>query len=429
MAIDGNLDLGDLNPDDDTPFHLDGSLESALPLPLYQLSATGATGDAYQPLDLVLWLEPFTAAGGMADGMTLRPMQLSALGVSGSALSGRIDLPGFTGHGAMEAALALAQLQLAGRATAGALAQAPTLALAPFALDARAIDPAVLALAPFEAAASGLAGSLARGQLALARWTLGAASYQDGSAAGALRLPLLQLAASSSSAPLLDATITLSPLVLQASAASGTVAQALLTLPLYAAGAAGSATDPGATGFGEVIGAATLLLPAFSMSATTVRLARPHTVALVLNTRLKGVTRYDGVHANSFAQFAGVTLAATADGIVALMGETDLGAPIHARLVSGTSDLGLPQRKRIEAAFIGYRAGDEMEMTLITDEHHEYTYRLAPRQVGDTLHGARVKFGRGVDGNFWQWALANTNGGAFDLASLQLSVTPLARRV
>lgn len=429
MAIDGNLYLGDLNPKERTPFHLDGSLESALPLPPYQMNATGIAGQLFEPLGLVLWLEPFSASGGSADGMTLRHLQLSATAVGGSAVHGRLDLPAFTGTGAMQAALELAQLQLAGSAITGALAQAGSLALAPFSLDARGVDHAALALPPFQADAGGLAGSLSHGLLALARWNAAGTSYQDGSSAGELRLPLLQLAARGSTDSVLAASITLSPLALQASAVSGTVAQALLTLPLYAAGASGSAGDPGGSGFGELIGAANVLLPAFSLSAATVRLTRPHTVALVLNTRLKGVTRYDGLSANSFAQFAGVTLAATSEGIVALMGDTDLGVPIDAQVVSGTSDLGSTERKRIEAAYVGYRAANDLELTLVTDEHHEYTYRLVARQVASTLHNGRVKFGRGVDGRYWQWKLANTNGGKFELASLSLNVAPLSRSV
>jgi hypothetical protein len=419
MAIDGNIYLGDLSGGD-TPFLLDGSFSQPLPLPLYQLAATGDTGQALEAYGPVLQLEAFTGNGGMADGLVLRRLQLAALGVAGESASADLALPAFDAAGALTPALALAPLTLSASASAGTIARPGILALPPYRLAAQAIDHAGLALPAFDVTGDAAAGTLARGQVQLAAWSLAASSYRDTSASGDSRLPLLQLQAIGRSDSALAASITLNPLQLAASAVNGSVSSAALTVPLYAIAA---------TGYGEAIGNATLLLPAFSVRAFTVRLTRPVTAAIVLNTRLKGVVRYDGLAANSFASFAGLTLAATPDGIVALMGDTDLGFPIEASVVSGTSDLGVPQRKRIEAGYVGYRAGGEMEMTLITDEHHEYTYRLAPRQIPNAVHSTRVKFGRGVDGNFWQWKLANLRGGAFDLASMQLNVIPLARSV
>ena len=318
-------------------------------------------------------------------------------------------------------------MQLAGSASSGQLLAAPLLQLALLRLAASASSQDELALAPYTAAGNLLSGSTASGNLVLVPWSGGASILQDTLAEGAVTFSLLQLNASGAMAALVDGDITLSPPQLEAVAGTGQLATALLSVPLY---------ELAADGHQEAIGRATLLLPAFgiagegaAVTAPPLTLARPQTVAVVLNTRLKGVSRYEGLAANSFAAFAGLQLAATPDGIVALMGETDLGAPIAARILSGTSDLGASERKRVEAAFVGYRAGGEMEMTLITDEHHEYTYRMVPRQIADAIHATRVKFGRGVDGRYWQWGIANTNGGAFDLASVQMNVIPLSRSV
>ena len=69
------------------------------------------------------------------------------------------------------------------------------------------------------------------------------------------------------------------------------------------------------------------------------------------------------------------------------------------------------------------------EVTLITDQHHEYSYVLHPRQDAADLHASRVKFGRGVKGRYWQWKLANRNGADFDIDMLTLDVSPSVRRV
>jgi hypothetical protein len=421
MSIDGNIDLGDLTGED-SAFLLEGMFEAAMPLPLYSLEADGATGQILEPLPSVLELPAFAASAGTADGMVLPQLGLLALGSAGQAGRATLSLPAFSAAGAIDPPLALPQVQLDASGTAGALSRPGYLALAPFTLSGLAIDHAELALSEFQLAASALPGTLGQGRVALSSWDLVAEAHRDASGDAVLSLPLPQLQASASSDAVIGATIILDQMTLRGVATAGTVAQATLTVPLYV-----STAD--AASYGDPIGNATLLVPAFSASASTVTLARPHTVAIMLNTRLKGVTRYDGLAANSFARFANLTLAASADGIVALMGDTDVGAPIEAGIVAGTSDMGQASRKRIEAAYVGYRSDNEMELTLITDEHHEYTYRLTPRQQGDRLHGTRVKFGRGVDGRYWQWKLANTAGAKFELASIDLNVAPLARSV
>jgi hypothetical protein len=424
MATDGNINLGDLSGKV-TPFLLAGSLESALPLPPFALDATGETGQAFEGFAPALQLAAFSGDGGMADGMVLRAPRLQALAVAGASINAILALPAFGAAGSLDGPLALPPLALSASGAAGATAQG-ALALSAFQLAAQAIDHAALALPPFDLAGAMLAGQLARGQSQLAGWILDAEAWRDTLASGQAQLPLLQLQAVGRADSAIDAVITLSAPELAAAAVSGSVATASLTVPLYASAADGEG-GPGA--IAEIIGSATVLLPAFGASAVTVHLARPAAAAVLLNTRIKGVTRYEGLAANSFATFAGVQLAATPDGIVALMGETDLGFPITASITAGTSDFGAAERKRIEAGYVGYRAGGDMELTLITDEHHEYTYRLAARQMADAIHGNRVKFGRGVDGRYWQWKLANTGGGAFELASVQLDVVPLSRSV
>jgi hypothetical protein len=175
-------------------------------------------------------------------------------------------------------------------------------------------------------------------------------------------------------------------------------------------------------------------LPAMGASAALFR--DPHTIqqyllfpaGVVVNTHTNAVSTYAGIDANSGCMFAGAALLATADGIVALQGDTDLGAPITAQVVSGVSDLGAAQIKRIVTGYAGYRAEGDVELTLTADGHHEAVYAMEPRRIGDQ-HATRVKFGRGARGRYWQWKLANRDGAAFSLDSLALDVEAISRKV
>ena len=148
-----------------------------------------------------------------------------------------------------------------------------------------------------------------------------------------------------------------------------------------------------------------------------------------VNTVLRGVTLYDNLAANSYANFAGVTLAATDGGIVALVGDNDLGAEIKARVKGGVSDLGDRSFKQVLAAYVGYRASGTLDLTVIVDQHHEYVYALDPMQDGDDLHASRVKLGRGLRGRYWQWVIENSYGCAFDVDGITMQVQPLKRGV
>jgi hypothetical protein len=151
-------------------------------------------------------------------------------------------------------------------------------------------------------------------------------------------------------------------------------------------------------------------------------------MTVVVNTHTNAVTTYEGITANSACMFAGVALMATAAGIVALEGDTDLGAPIAASVTSGVVDFSDSAIKRVLTGLAGYRADGDIELTLIADGHHEAVYRLQPRRIGEQ-HATRVKFGRGASGRYWQWKLTNRDGAGFSLDTLALDVQALGRKV
>ena len=203
-----------------------------------------------------------------------------------------------------------------------------------------------------------------------------------------------------------------------AAGVNGTVATASITLPLYQLDAAG---------FGNPIGDATIDIPAFILAGTMTSTPLAQTYStIVLNSRVRAVTTYSGLDFNSAAQFAGLTLMASTRGIVALLGDTDLGTEIAAEVLSGVTDFGDERLKRMQAAYIGYR-GSNLTLTMIGENGREYTYAVAPRMV-DRLGPSRVSMGKGLWYRYWQWKLANRSGGDVDLERLTMVVVPSEQR-
>lgn len=452
MSIDGSINLGNLNAGGTgTPFTLttgvlepgnlttgastlpefalEGGVDDGQVLPAFTLEATGEAGNTADGVATELVLPAFGVEGGTADGVTLEPFALDATAETGAVVSGATALPAFDVAGALEPPLALPVFDAAGVLLAGNIG-AGDVRPAAFTLAGFFGDQVDVTLPAFTLAAAALTGTVAAGAVQPLLFTSDAAAFQNNSAAGDVMLALWALAADGSGTAVIDAAVTLSPFTLQAAALAGGVTTADLTLPLW--------TADGAMGF-STVGTATITLPAFVLAGGAdapvgpqATQADPGALATVvaLNTRLKGVSLYTGLNANSFASFAGLTLAATPEGIVALAGDTDLnGAAIAAHVTAGVSDFDLPTLKTVLAAYVGYRASGEMELTLITDEHEENVYRLAPMQPSATLHAARVKCGRGVEGRYWQWKLSNTDGASFELQSLGLHIKPKRRGV
>ncbi len=278
-----------------------------------------------------------------------------------------------------------------------------------------------IALSELTISGAMLAGGAYTGDCAVQRLTIDGAARQDTTATGDISFAIMAVSGTVSGLAVINGSVTIPRAELAAVAVAGNVATATLAMPLLALNA---------TGHYSTIGNAQIELSALLAAGTmSNNQALLNATTIALNTRIKAVTTYDGVAFNSYANFAGVTLAASADGIVALVGDDDLGVAIDAYALSGVSDYNNEAFKRILTGYVGYRAAGDLELTLITDEHHEYIYRLEPRQGAESIHASRVKFGRGVDGKYWQWRIANVNGGAFQIDSLTFNPAELKRRV
>lgn len=399
---------------------VDASLEHALALPELTLSGTGFAGNAGDGVGtLPLW----GVDAGLEDAHNLPFWQVDAQGDTGSVGEGDAVLALWEVAGALDPALAWPDITLDALAFNGALGSGNALWPA-LAADGALLPQVAIDWPQASVAATAVNGTLATGNATWPKATASGILAQDGSADGQATLQAVTASGVVVSDTLAGGGAVLGYWSVTASAVGGTVGtgSATLTLPLWAVSA---------SGFMDAVGTADVVLPLLQVAATgsSTAVAAPVFSTLTLNTRTQAAATHTNLAFNSLAQFAGLTLAATPQGIVALLGESDQGAPIAAHVTSGLSDLGNEHMKRVLCGYVGYRAAGGMDLTLVTDQHHEYVYRLDPRQEAADLHPSRVKTGRGVDGRYWQWTLANTDGQAFELDRLTFDADKLSRRV
>lgn len=393
QLIDGDLSLPALS--------LDGSMIPERVLPAFTLSATGHAGTAAVGRVNLLAL---TLEGSLEGPLPLPALTLDATLLNGSALDGDSLLPaleaagtGLTGNAA-EGDASLPQWEVAGDTGAFGDIRIPELSLS----------------------AAGLTGGVVSGAALLQTLSLDAQMMQSGTADGDITLAALTLSATATSGVFTVGDVALASFTLEATGSTGNIATGELTLPLLTLSADGYASQ---------VGTASITLPLFELDGwMQASVPSPVFTSVVLNTQTKAASTYSGLGINSLANFNGLVLAATASGIVALQGDTDGGTAIAATVTGGVTDLNSEQFKRVLCGYVGYRADGMLDLTLITDQHHEHVYRLEPRRI-DEAHTARVKFGRGVDGRYWQWRLANKAGADFAIDTLTLEATPLSRKV
>lgn len=213
--------------------------------------------------------------------------------------------------------------------------------------------------------------------------------------------------------------MTLKALALAASGHTGNIGNVNMVLPVMKLSAAGV----------EVcVGSVNLTFPMLLLQATGTTATSGASSAIVMHLEGKALSTYENYGFNSLTSFNGVYLGASASGIFALAGATDAGVAIDAVLRVGTTDFGTAKLKRIERAYVGYRADGEMELRVITDDDTTRRYRM--KSTGKAgIHGNHVRIGKGVEARYWQFEIANVNGADFQLNCLEVKPTRMGRRV
>ena len=242
---------------------------------------------------------------------------------------------------------------------------------------------------------------------------------QASSLQGAASMELLTGTALTVGGNIYNGSALLQKLTLAATGITGRITTGSITLPLL-------------TGTGIVSSdvSATLIveLPVLQVSgAINAALEAPSGNALVMNLKNKALTTYDSYGYNSFAEFNGVTLAASPSGLFALSGATDNGAIISASIRLGKLDFDIQQLKTVDIIYAGYTSTDDLLLTVKADDGTEYNYTLEAREAG--RHSSRVKLGKGIRGRYLQFGVDNVNGADFRLDTLEMVERVLGRKV
>lgn len=117
-------------------------------------------------------------------------------------------------------------------------------------------------------------------------------------------------------------------------------------------------------------------------------------------------------------------MACRADGIYLLGGDADAGAPIEAAVSFGVQLLGSAMQKTVQYVYLGTSGNLAVR---ITANGQTYTYPL--RTHNPLLTTQRADCGRGLKATHILLELVNVEGSAFDLASVQLMIANLTRRI
>lgn len=149
------------------------------------------------------------------------------------------------------------------------------------------------------------------------------------------------------------------------------------------------------------------------------------TTAWAVNTRTNAVTEYLNYNFNSYALLNNRYVAAGAEGLYELDGDTDDGALIISDLMGGYLQLNDKKLFGIKGAYVAIRGGGRFYLKLIAGDGREYVYEL---RAQPNLMTTKVKVGKGISTTYMAWELM-TEGQDFDLDSIEFIPMTRGRRV
>lgn len=144
----------------------------------------------------------------------------------------------------------------------------------------------------------------------------------------------------------------------------------------------------------------------------------------VMNTRSGAVTEYADFSFNSFARVGNRYLAASDTGLYELLGDTDDGDDIIARIKSGFLQFGGTHLSRLKAAYVAMRGEGEIVLKIETADGLVYHYETSMRNMRST----KVHMGKGQRSRYFAFELITT-GQDFDLDTLEFVPIVVERRV
>lgn len=156
----------------------------------------------------------------------------------------------------------------------------------------------------------------------------------------------------------------------------------------------------------------------------------PARIAWLMNTETAAASWYDNFDFESIAQPPGKVFAVGPDGLYELTGDMDSSEQIDAEVVSGLTDFGVAQTKRVEEMFFGYTSDGIVSVTAEAYEsgHSPYTYMLEQR-AANAPRNSRVTLGKGLWGRYWRMTVRNVSGADFEINDATVDIAVSSRRV
>lgn len=271
----------------------------------------------------------------------------------------------------------------------------------------------------FETTAAGTGGAVADGDAELPLFSTSATGDVVNILTAELSLPLFSVAASAVDSSVGTAAAELRLFTLEAEGETGTAGTASISIPLFTPAAAG--TTPS-------FGTGSVSLPLFAVEAIGSPTFASTWRTWVLNLHTRALTEYTGFQFNSYARFAGYTLAASDGGVFKLdTTRNDAGTEIDAIVRTGQLDYDVSWLKRVPRLYIDYSTDGDVDVSMITSESGRRKYLLRHNNVTG-IQQRRVPIGKGPKSRHWQFEVANRNGSDFSLGSIIAYPTVLGRR-
>ena len=149
------------------------------------------------------------------------------------------------------------------------------------------------------------------------------------------------------------------------------------------------------------------------------------TLGIALNTEIDAPSQYMGVDLNSLTVFGDKIIGAGETGVMELSGDTDNGTEITAFFQVPSTDLGIPQQKKVRSVILsGYQHGN-LDVTIICDNDEKTEYRI---NLTGPLDQSTIKVDLNSDdiGRFIGLLVENVEGSDFSIDVMDLLVLATA---
>ena len=149
----------------------------------------------------------------------------------------------------------------------------------------------------------------------------------------------------------------------------------------------------------------------------------------VMNTENTAVTNYQGYNFLAVGRYNGAYYGIKADGLYRLDSDTDNGAPIPARFLSGLEDFDSEHMKRMDYSYVGLSSSGGMSLLVNTDDGATTrTYPVKRLSGSSKTRSGRIQLGKGIRSRYWQVGLSNMEGADFEVDSLGMLARVLNRK-